>query len=214
MTSQEKAIIDRFHNLYYNGPEGEGHIYMRTYWMNVLCQKCPLDLWIYQEIIAEVQPDLIIETGTYMGGSAFFMAHVLDIIGKGQVITIDIRDDLHRPSHPRITYVKGSSTDVNLINPILSDRPDEARLVVLDSDHSKNHVFQEMNLLAPYVSLGSYIIVEDTNINGHPTYTSFGEGPFEAVEEFLSRNQGFVPDISRQKFLMTFNPNGYLKRIA
>jgi len=214
MTSSEQTIIDEFHNLYYNGPQGEGHIHMRTYWMKVPCLKCPLDLWIYQEIIAEAQPDLIIETGTYMGGSALFMAHMLDIIGKGEVVTIDVSDDLPMPTHPRIEYVKGSSTDVNLINSMLAGRPDETRLVVLDSDHSKNHVLEELKLLAPYVSLGSYIIVEDTNINGHPTYPTFGEGPYEAVEEFLKINSNFIVDESREKFLMTFNPRGFLKRTS
>src|ERR1700704_6281566 len=108
MTSQEQTVIDQFHDLYYNGPEGESHIYARTYWMKVPCIKCPLDLWIYQEIIAEAQPDLIIESGTFMGGSALFMAHMLDAIGKGEVITIDTWDDITRPTHPRIKYVKGS----------------------------------------------------------------------------------------------------------
>jgi len=214
MTSQEQAIIDQFHNLYYNGPEGEDHIHMRTYWMKVPCLKCPLDLWVYQEIIAEVQPDLIVETGTHMGGSALFMAHMLDITGKGEVITIDIKDDLPRPTHPRISYIKGSSADVDLVNSMLRDRPDETRLVVLDSDHSKNHVLEELNLLAPYVSLGSYVIVEDTNLNDHPTYSSFGEGPYEAVEEFLKTNRNFIADESKEKFLMTFNPHGFLKRVA
>jgi cephalosporin hydroxylase len=83
---------------------------------------------------------------------------------------------------------------------------------VLDSEHSKNHVLAELNLLAPYVSLGSYIIVEDTNINGHPTLPTFGEGPYEAVEEFLKINSNFIMDESREKFLMTFNPRGFLKR--
>ena len=212
MTSQEQTIIDQFHNLYYNGLEGEGNIYLRTYWMGVLCQKCPLDLWTYQEIIAQVRPDLIVETGTYMGGSALFMAHIFDIIGKGEVITIDIRDDLSRPIHPRIRYVKGSSADANLINSLLGDRPNETRLVVLDSEHSKNHVLAELNLIAPYVSLGSYMIVEDTNINGHPALPTFGEGPYEAVEEFLKINSNFIMDKSREKFLMTFNPSGFLKR--
>ena len=215
MKPDESRIIDHFHDLYYTGLEGEGYIFQRTYWMNIPCLKCPLDMWIYQEIIAEIQPDLIIETGTYLGGSALFMAHVLDIIGKGEIITIDVQERTSRPDHPRIRYIKGSSADADLIQSILNDRPDEARLVVLDSDHSKDHVLRELNLLAPYVSLGSYIIVEDTNINGHPTYRSFiGEGPYEAVEEFLKGNVDFMTDHSKEKFLMTFNPYGYLKRIS
>jgi cephalosporin hydroxylase len=214
MTNQEKTVVDNFHNLYYNGPEGTGPIFARTYWFNTPCLKCPLDLWIYQEIIAEIRPDLIIETGTHLGGSALFMAHMLDILDNGEVITIDIAENVTRPIHPRIRYVKGSSVDSVLINSLLRSRPEETRLVILDSDHTKHHVSNELEIFAPYVSVGSYIIVEDTNINGHPTYASFGEGSFEAVEEFLSCNQNFTSDRSREKFLMTFNPRGYLKRIA
>lgn len=213
MTAEQRKVIDEFHDLYYNGLAGDGPIYLRTYWMGVPCLKCPLDLWSYQEIIAEVRPDLIVETGTYSGGSALYLAHLLDSVGQGEIVTIDISDDQPRPSHPRIRYVKGSSADRDLIASILDPRPAETRMVILDSDHSKRHVLDELNLLSPYVSVGSYLIVEDTNVNGHPTYASFGEGPFEAVEEFLSRTRDFVVDESREKFLMTFNPRGYLKRI-
>lgn len=214
MTEHERAIVDAFHDLYYNGLNAEGHIFTRTSWMNVPCSKCPLDLWIYQELIVETQPDLIIETGTHLGGSALFIAHMLDIIGKGGVITIDILDNPARPIHPRIKYVTGSSADAMLINSLLSTHANARKLVILDSDHSKHHVLAELNILAPHVGVGSYLIVEDTNINGHPTYPAFGEGPFEAVEEFLRTNGKFIVDESREKFLMTFNPRGFLKRIA
>ena len=214
MRKREKRIINDFSDLYYQGLAGEEQIFKRTHWMNVPCFKCPLDLWIYQEIIAEIQPDLIIETGTHLGGSALFMAHMLDIVGKGEIITIDIRESSPRPDHPRIRYVTGSSADPDLIRAMLADRPEEKRLAVLDSDHSKSHVLNELNLIAPYVSLGSYVIVEDSNINGHPTYPSFGEGPYEAVEEFLVSTRNFTVDHSKEKFLMTFNPNGYLKRVG
>jgi cephalosporin hydroxylase len=205
MNSKERAIVRDFHNLYYNGVDGEGHIYGRTYWMGVQCLKCPLDLWIYQEIFAELRPDLIVETGTRYGGSAFFMAHMLDLLGKGEIITIDI-EELPRPDHPRIKYVTGSSADPELIQTALAERPDdEVRVVILDSDHTKSHVWQEMNLLAPYVSVGGYLIVEDTNI--------LTDGPLQAVEAFLQTNTDFVVDAAREKFLLTFNPRGYLRRI-
>ena len=212
-STEHQAIINAFHQLYYEGLPGQGHIFSRTSWMNVPCLKCPLDLWVYQEIIAELRPDLIIETGTYAGGSALFMAHVMDIVGKGEVISIDI-ELKPRPFHSRITYVTGSSADGSLISSLLDRRAAETRLVVLDSDHKKQHVLAELRLLAPYVSVGSYVIVEDTNINGHPAAPSFGDGPQEAVQEFLRGNSNFVRDHSREKFLMTFNPNGFLKRIA
>jgi cephalosporin hydroxylase len=181
--------------------------------MNVPCLKCPLDLWIYQEILVDIEPDLILETGTHMGGSTLFMAHVLDAIGKGQIITIDVRDDLPRPTHPRIRYVTGSSADPELVDELFACRSDETRLIVLDSDHSKRHVLAELNLLAKHASVGSYVIVEDTNVNGHPALEGFGPGPWEAVAEFLENNDEFVADEAREKFLLTFNPRGYLKRI-
>ena len=214
MNEREQKTTDDFHNLYYNGLGGESEIYLRTNWMNVPCQKCPLDLWIYQEIFAELKPDLIIETGTYYGGSALYMAHVLDALGMGEIITIDVLDRAPRPVHPRITYITGSSADADLIQGLLGKRPDEVRLVILDSDHSKNHVLEELRIFSPYVSVGSYLIVEDTNINGHPTYPGFGAGPHEAVDDFLQANPNFVVDSCREKFLMTFNPGGFLKRIS
>jgi cephalosporin hydroxylase len=213
MTVQERAIIDGFHDLYYNGTQAEGPIFKRTYWMNVPCYKCPLDLWIYQELIAELRPDLIVETGTYQGGSALFMAHMLDIVGRGQIVTIDIAE-CPRPSHPRIRYVKGSSADAQLIDSVFREHAGGIHLVILDSDHSQEHVSKELSLLAPHVNVGSYIIVEDTNVNGHPTLCDHGNGPYEAVQGFLKSNPEFVVDQSREKFLMTFNPMGFLKRIA
>jgi cephalosporin hydroxylase len=215
MNTQERLTVQAFHNLYYDGPEGETRIYDRTRWMNVPCEKCPLDLWIYQEIIAEVRPDLIVETGTRFGGSALFMAHMLDLVGAGEIISIDVDNSIVRPVHPRIRYVHGSSADPQLIASLLGARPArETRMVVLDSDHSKAHVLDELRLLAPYVSIGSYLIVEDTNVNGHPAFPTFGPGPYEAVEEFLKDHAEFTVDDTREKFLMTFNPRGYLRRTA
>lgn len=214
MNSRERLAIDEFHKIYYDGLSGQNAIFANTYWMGIPCLKCPLDLWIYQEILSKVQPDLVIETGTYLGGSALFIAHLMDILGRGQVVTIDNEVRAGRPSHHRIQYVTGSSTDETLIRPILDDLVGETCVVILDADHSKKHVLQELRLLSPYVSLGSYLIVEDTNINGHPAFPSFGEGPLEAVQEFLKTDTRFIVDESCEKFLMTFNPQGYLKRVA
>jgi cephalosporin hydroxylase len=212
MDCETSRVVNAFHDIYYNGLPGEGPIFQRTYWMGVPCLKCPLDLWIYQEICHEIRPDVIIETGTHLGGSALFMAHMMDLLGKGEVVTIDTNPAV-RPAHPRVRYVLGSSVDEAPLARVLGDRPAEVRMVILDSDHSKAHVKRELELLSPYVTVGSYLIVEDTNINGHPTYPAFGPGPFEALGEFLDGTTDFIVDPSREKFLMTFNPKGFLKRV-
>jgi cephalosporin hydroxylase len=177
--------------------------------------KCPLDLWIYQEIIYEIKPDLIIETGTAYGGSALYLAHLCDLMGKGNVVTVDIENQAKRPKHSRIEYLTGSSVDPVILSK-MGERVQKAKtvLVILDSDHRKPHVFQELQCYGPWVTKDSYLIVEDTNVNGHPVDPEYGPGPMEAVEDFLKGNNQFAADRQREKFYLTFNPSGYLKRIA
>ncbi len=207
----EQEIIDNFHRLYYH----KGTTWQNTIWMGIKIQKRPLDLFIYQEILYEIRPDLIIETGTLNGGSAYYMAHVCDILDNGKIITVDITSNSSRPFHQRIEYVLGSSVNHNIIRYIKSKIDKEMKvLVILDSDHSRNHVRQELNLYNKFVTKDSYLIVEDSNINNHPVYPSFGPGPMEAIKDFLiTNNNTFIIDKSREKFMLTFNPNGYLKRV-
>jgi cephalosporin hydroxylase len=205
-----KQVIDDFHKLYYNSAVWV----TKTKWMGIPAQKCPLDLWIYQEIIYELQPDLIIETGTCYGGSALFMANICKMIHKGMVITIDINRDSTRPTHECIMYITGSSIGPDTLRMISAIvKPGMKVMVILDSDHSRDYVIKEMNCYAPFVTLGSYLIVEDTDVNGHPICPDHGPGPAEAITEFLKTHHEFEVDISREKFLMTQNPGGYLKRI-
>lgn len=128
-------------------------------------------------MIYELKPDLIIECGTCYGGSALYLASILDLIGKGHVLTIDIFPQPNRPSHDRITYLTASSVSVTAVQTILSMRkPDDVILVILDSDHSKEHVAKELLLYKSIVTKGSYIIVEDTSINGNPVSPDWGPG--------------------------------------
>ena len=188
-------------------------IWFDTWWLGHRVLKTPFDLWIYQEMLHELMPDLIIETGTAEGGSALYLASICDLIGSGRIVTIDIEEDAGRPVHDRIRYVLGSSTDPEIVKFIADETSGASSvLVILDSDHSARHVSAELAAYAPFVTPGSYLIVEDTNINGHPVDKSFGPGPMEAVKAFLERSDDFSIDRSRQKFGLTFNPNGYLKR--
>lgn len=209
----EKSVVEEFHKLYYYS-HLFGKTWENTFWQGVPTYKCPLDLWIYQEIIFEVKPDIIIETGTAYGGSALFLASILDLLNLGKVLTIDIKKEKNRPKHQRIIYLQGSSTSQQISQKIKSwiSQGDKV-MVFLDSDHHKNHVLKELKLYSQLVSKGSYLIVEDTNLNGHPIKSYTGPGPFEAVEEFLQENLDFVVDETKEKFYLTFNPRGYLRKI-
>jgi cephalosporin hydroxylase len=205
-----RNTIDSFHRLYY---DSEDRTWGQTLWLGTRVLKLPLDLWIYQEMLWELKPGLIIECGTAHGGSAYFLASICDLIGRGKVLTIDVIENPGRPAHPRITYLLGSSTSDAIVQQVRSlARNEQPIMVILDSDHSKAHVLNELRLYSDLVTEGSYLVVEDTNINGHPAHPTFGPGPMEALEEFLKTDQRFVVDRSREKLLLTFNPRGYLRR--
>jgi cephalosporin hydroxylase len=209
MTTVSNLFINRFHQIYY-----DSGVWTDTYWLGVPVKKCPLDLWIYQEILFKVKPDLIIEAGTDAGGSAYFLACVCEALAAGRIISIDIAAAPGRPAHPRLTYLTGSSVSKAVYNTVRNAiNPGEQVLVILDSDHRREHVLEEMRLYASLVTPGSYLIVEDTNINGHPVLPEFGPGPREAVEQFRAENAGFVVDQTWEKFLVTFLPNGFLRKL-
>jgi cephalosporin hydroxylase len=139
--------------------------------------------------IVQTKPDFVIETGTARGGSALFLAHICDVLGKGRVITIDIKENPNRPRHERITYLHGSSTSKEVLSEVKGLVGDGSALVILDSDHSKDHVIAELRAYSRFVNDGGYLIVEDTNVNGHPVLPEYGPGPMEAVEAFLEANK-------------------------
>jgi cephalosporin hydroxylase len=205
-----KETVDRFHELYYDAAD---RTWRDTWWMGIRTYKCPLDLWIYQEILHELAPDLVVECGTAEGGSALYIAHVLDVMGKGEVLTIDLAPAARPPSHPRIRYLLGSSTDPAIFKVVEDAARGQANVMaILDSTHSREHVAEELRVYHRMVTPGSYLIVEDTNVNGHPVFREHGPGPMEAVQEFLAEHPDFTADESREKFFLSFNPRGYLRR--
>jgi cephalosporin hydroxylase len=206
-----KAAVDVFENIYYDSPKST---WDNTTWFGVPCKKYPTDLWIYQEIIFENKPDVIIETGTLCGGSALYLASLLDLIGHGRVISIDLEFREARPCHDRITYITGSSTSsstVAQLEPLLYDS--STRMVILDSDHRKAHVEEELRIYSRYVTPGQYLIVEDSAINGHPVFAKFGPGPFEAIANFLKITDDFIVDKTKEKLFLSANHSGNLRRV-
>ena len=169
----------------------------------------PLDAWIIQEIISEVQPDFVIETGTWHGGSAVLWALFLENVNPaGRVITIDIKD--HREpraarlamARRRVDFLLGSSTAPEIVAEVERRVRGKKVLVILDSLHSKEHVAAELQAYAPMVPVGSYLIVQDTLA-----------GPIDAIDEFLAADDRFVADRERERFFVTNTVRGYLRRV-
>jgi len=194
-------------------------VWNRTRWMGVPILKLPSDMWLYQDVIWETRPDLVVETGTNWGGSAVFFANLFDLMGtEGRVITVDIqRCPEGYPSHRRIQFITASSTASETVAAIRRQiRPLDRVMVILDSDHREKHVREELRLYSPLVSPGCYLVVEDTNVNGHPVHREFGPGPMEALRDFLASDLGanFESDRSKDdQFGFTFHPRGWLRRV-
>ena len=209
--TRPQQVVANYHRWYHrNGVT----TYNNTRWLGVETQKCPLDTWIFQELLFDIKPDVMVETGTYKGGSSFYYASLMDLLRRGRVLTVDIEDYPGKPPHPRITFFLGSSTSPQTLDRLRAAiAPGEKVMVTLDSDHLAAHVGEELKLYSELVTPGSYLIVEDTHFNGRPILPKFGPGPFEPVEAFLRTHPNFERDRSREKFGMTFNPGGWLKRV-
>lgn len=211
MTDVRRRAVDAYHELFYYEK-----MWRQVHWRGVRVLKCPLDLWIYQEIIHDTRPDLIVECGTANGGSAVYMADMCATFGAGEVVTIDIEPRPNMPAHERVTFLHGSSLDDDIIEQVGARAAGASRvMVVLDSLHERDHVLRELHAYSPLVTAGCYLIVEDSNINGHPVVTDYepdaGPGPYEAIEAFLAGTTDFEIDRSCERFGVTFNPNGYLR---
>ena len=204
----DRAALARAHDVFYGSDA-----WTKATWLGTQALKNPLDLWVYQEILAETRPELVVETGTWRGGSALYLATICDLLGEGEIVSIDIepaRDDY--PRHRRITYLAGrSSTDPEVAAEVRSRAQGRRVLVILDSDHSQAHVEQELATYAPLVPVGGYVIVEDSNIG--QIRKDLLPGPLQAIERFLAGTDEFEIDREREKLLITFNPSGYLRRV-
>jgi cephalosporin hydroxylase len=196
----------------------EAAVWKRLSYRGVRTLKNPLDLWNYQEIIAEHGIEWIVETGTRHGGSALFFADLLAARGAaGLVISVDIdHDSLQIPRHERVRLVKGDSAAPGILDAIRALLPARRApmFVILDSDHRKAHVLRELAAYVALMQTGDYLVVEDSCVNGHPVRPDFGPGPMEAIEEYLAANPGvLVADREREeKFGCTFAPRGYYRK--
>jgi len=198
-------------------------------WMGVPIIQVPQDMIAVQEIVWDVKPDLIIETGVAHGGSLIYYASILELIGNGEIVGIDI--DIrpynrtvieNHPMFKRIKLIEGSSTSGNVLNQVENIVVKNQKvLVLLDSDHTHDHVLKELVSYSKFVSKDSYIVVFDTAIEDMPEdffpnkHWDKGNNPKTAVWEFLKTNNDFIIDKNiESKLLITVAPEGYLKRVT
>jgi cephalosporin hydroxylase len=200
--------------LFHNDLIAKTNNFGATTWLGVPIWQNVLDLWTIQETISEIKPGLLIETGTNRGGSALFYAHLMDLLGTGRIVTIDI-ENLHELDHPRVEFLHGSSTD-----PAIVERVREAAaaaegpvMVILDGNHARDHVAEELELYAPLVTPGSLLLSQDGIIDKLAMFSDTRPGPLPANLAFLDRHPEFEHDHERNdRFLLTHHPVGWLRR--
>jgi cephalosporin hydroxylase len=205
----------RYHLWYYRE-----RVWDTTTWVGVKTLKSPSDMWNYQEILYSLKPSLVIEFGTRYGGSALFFAAVMRQIGnRFKLLSVDIDAETvsgQTRQDPDIELLTVSSLDPKVGERISNLREEYPGPVfaILDSHHSKSHVLAEMETLRPLLVSGDYLIVEDSNLNGHPVYPSYGPGPFEAINEYLQHYPAdYRYDTAREtKFGFAFATRGFLVR--
>jgi cephalosporin hydroxylase len=211
------SIVEQFNDLYFRSSVAGS-----LRWRGLEMIKNPCDPWVILDLMQELRPAVIIETGTHFGASATFYADMSAMLGLDTtVVTVDINPKWNfDPASKNTVSIVGVSTAGSVVDQVRAavqcglSRRSGPIMVMLDSDHTEENVSGELSLYAPFVTMGSYLVVEDTNVNGHPSSPEFGPGPFEAVQHFLAENPYFQADRSRERHLLTFNPNGWLRRVS
>lgn len=211
------SVVDAFRDLYYRSG-----VATHLQWRGTRILKNPCDLWMTIELIQRIRPATIVETGTHEGGSALFFADISRLLGlTTTVITVDPNPKWSiDPKSAGIVSIRGYSTDPKMFDRVRAELrtnvpsgPPSPVMVFLDSDHSAANVLAELRLYSSLVTPNSFLVVEDTIVNGHPSYREHGPGPWEAVEQFLEETTSFEVDKDSERFLLTYNPSGWLRRI-
>ncbi len=220
LSDEDRATVKRFQQIYFDAWSAGGS-WKNTSWMGVRLEKSPLELWVYHDILFEKKPEVVIESGALYGGSALFLANLMDVMGQGEVITIDTVYRETPPVHERITYLHGSSLSADILNDVSKSVGGKRTMVILDSNHRAGHVLKELKAYSDFVSKGQYLVVEDTiltgylcghGISGKAKGVSASDGPLGAVSQFMEQDDRFTVDRSREKYLFSFFPYGYLLR--
>jgi len=196
-------------------------------WLGIPIIQLPEDILILQELVWKLAPDVVIESGVAHGGALILYASILEMLRRGRVIGVDVEirkyNRLAIESHPlsdRITLIEGSSTDPEIVEQVRSlIAPGDRVMVLLDSDHSAAHVSRELELYAPLVSPGSYLVVFDSVMSlvsdaprGRPDWAS--DNPITAVDAFLTGHPEFSADPAYERLAVTYCRGGFLRRVG
>lgn len=194
-------------------------------WLGIPIIQLPEDVLMLQELIWRTRPTVIIECGVAHGGALVLYASMLELLGRGRAIGIDVEirkyNRLAIESHPmskRISLVEASSIDVTTLDEVKRlIQPNDQVMVTLDSNHSRDHVLAELELYGPLVAPGGYLVVFDSVMtlvhdapNGRPEWSS--DNPLAAVEEFLQNHPEFEQDRTPERLGATYCTGGFLKR--
>jgi len=191
---QQKLVFDQVH---YRGVPT---------WKNVL------DLWVYQEIIWETAAEVVIEIGTRHGGTTLWLSDLLRNFRGDSASVISIDLELPAREFPaNVHFIRGDSIAPGTVREAVNVSAGRTTLVIADGNHAADHVLQEIRLYAPLITLGSYFIAED-GIVDVMDWKEYTPGPMIAAERFLAESDEFELDRTREKFLLTYAPGGFLKR--
>lgn len=184
-----------------------------SHYFGIKTMKNPMDFWVYREIIFDQKPDVIIEIGNFNGGSTLAFAHILDILGHGRIIAMDI-DHSQIPEsvrgHPRITLIEGDACkNLDKVEELVT--PENNILVFEDSAHTYQNTLNVLNKFSQFIKPGGYIIIEDS-ICHHGLDEGPNPGPYEAIEEFVANDSQFFSDRTKEDFGITWNPKGFVRR--
>ena len=198
----QSAIATAFRRIYH---QAAARTWRDTWYRGTRIRAYPTDLWTYQELVEDLKPGLVVETGTYRGGTALFLADRLQLLGRGRVVTIDAEVEPNRPQHPRLTYLTGPSTAPDIVDDV-RDRmdPSAPALFLLGAGQTKDEVLAELAAFAPMAPPGSVIVVGHTHL----------DGPAEAVREFLASSADFEADPRGEHHFLTQSPGGFLRRVS
>jgi cephalosporin hydroxylase len=186
----------------------------RTTWLGRRIDTAPTDLLAYQEIITSVQPAWVVEIGTGDGGRSLFLASMCELIEHGKVLSVDATLAGDVPQHPRLQYVEGVPHDPATVRAVFDVvGPSRPVVVVLGACSDQFKTAAQFEAYQSLVTVGSYTVIADTVVNGHPVWPGFGPGPAEAVKQVLGEHGEFAQDPLMEKYSLTFNPGGFLKRI-